>query len=192
MSMNSAAGKRSRPTLRVPSRVDVTDSSNLERLTREMTEHANDLSSSVDQLSSDVQTIAAKPPDTAAIRSGLSKSGNHPLNVEGLMGVLATPQTAGKVAVASATGPGPYPMSRSEGNYVHVSTLPFTVKLIPKPEKGDMAIIHDDNGGAGASSITIDGNGNKINGSATSAINVNNGTAILVFNGTQWNRLKVT
>lgn len=62
-----------------------------------------------------------------------------------------------------------------------------TVTLPSVPTTSRSLIIKDGQGQAGANNITISGNGNTIDGSATYVINVSWGAAELIYNGTEWN-----
>jgi hypothetical protein len=66
-----------------------------------------------------------------------------------------------------------------------VSSL-FTVNLPAAPATGDIYVIKDANGSAGASNILINGNGKNIDGSATLLVMTNFTQASLVYNGTGW------
>lgn len=62
-----------------------------------------------------------------------------------------------------------------------------SVWLEPIPVINTRLQIKDGRGDATTNPITIQGNGNTIDGSSTSVINTNYGSIALVFNGTQWN-----
>jgi hypothetical protein len=62
-----------------------------------------------------------------------------------------------------------------------------TVNLGSTPVSGQKHIIKDNTGTASTHNITLNGNGNNIDGSSTSLININYGSLTVVFNGTQWN-----
>lgn len=61
--------------------------------------------------------------------------------------------------------------------------------LEPLPVLNTRLQIKDDKGDAAVNNITVEGNGNLIDGGATALININYGWLSLVFNGTQWNVL---
>lgn len=95
--------------LAAPSRIDVTDPASLERLVRSIVSTLNANSASLVTLSGKTVTI-----DATALRSihdALMSTGSIPLNVTGLLGILAQPQVPGLVITASITAlePGAYP-----------------------------------------------------------------------------------
>lgn len=71
--------------------------------------------------------------------------------------------------------------------FMRVTALPMTINLIAGPGPGGLAIIKDDVGTAGASNITVNGNGKNIDGAATKVISTNYGSLSLIYNGTQHN-----
>ncbi len=62
-----------------------------------------------------------------------------------------------------------------------------TVTLPASPADVRALLIVDGKGDAGTNNITVDGNGNNINGSATFAMNSNSQSIWIIWNGTQWN-----
>jgi hypothetical protein len=77
-----------------------------------------------------------------------------------------------------------------DDNFVIVNRLtgaPTTITLPNSPVVGQTFIVKDGKGDAATNNITVDGNGNNIDGSIDYVINVNYGSLSLVYNGTQWN-----
>jgi hypothetical protein len=70
----------------------------------------------------------------------------------------------------------------SSGGTVSVTLPSSTVKI----QNGETFIIKDSGGGATTNNITISGNGNSIDGSATYVIANNYASVVLTFNGTDW------
>src|SRR5437870_10014954 len=87
--------------LKVPSRLDVTNETLLEQWAREITTELNLLQSSVEALTGKPLIIDAQT--MKSIRNSLMKTGQNPLNVDGLLGVLALPQVSGIVVTADIT-----------------------------------------------------------------------------------------
>jgi len=54
---------------------------------------------------------------------------------------------------------------------------------------GETFEIKDSNGNAGASPITVSGNGHNIDGSSTYSISSNYGSLTARYNGTQWSKV---
>ena len=71
--------------------------------------------------------------------------------------------------------------------YVDSTAGAFTITLEASPATNRVLTIIDSVGNCGADTVTIDGNGNNINGSATGLITSNNEAWNLIYNGTQWN-----
>lgn len=88
------------------------------------------------------------------------------------------------------TIPGAYPYNVSNPNDVMIpvdTTAARTINLPGSPIGGKVVIIKDDSGLALINNITIQGNGQNIDGSASAIINTNYGSMRLIYNGTQWN-----
>lgn len=70
-----------------------------------------------------------------------------------------------------------------------------TLTLPAAPATGRMIVVNDEGGAAGASNITIDGNGNNVAAggtvAATKPIDSNYGSMILVYTGTIWNGMDI-
>lgn len=62
-----------------------------------------------------------------------------------------------------------------------------TVNLYPNPPVGMFCRVIDSGGTAGTFNITIEGNGNTINGQSTKVLNSNYATAAFLYNGVEWN-----
>ena len=62
-----------------------------------------------------------------------------------------------------------------------------TVTLPAAPTTGQQYIVADSAGTAATHNITVDGNGNNINGAATLTMSTNYEVITLTFNGTFWN-----
>jgi hypothetical protein len=76
-------------------------------------------------------------------------------------------------------------------NIVLVNAAGATITLPAAPLVGQLYQIKDSGGnaGGGGNEITIDGNGNNIDGNTSIEINNDFGSFTLVYNGTQWNVL---
>ena len=61
-----------------------------------------------------------------------------------------------------------------------------TLFLPPNPARGYAVLVSDSFGTFGSFTLTIDGNGNNINGAGTTSISVNDSWAELFYNGTEW------
>lgn len=88
----------------------------------------------------------------------------------------------------------------SAGNYTAVSTdvvivinkgtgAATTVTLPANPNTGRVAIVKDGKGDSNTNNITVQGASGNIDGSATYVMNVNYRGLLLVYNGTQWNKI---
>lgn len=82
---------------------------------------------------------------------------------------------------------GPYNAVSTARYIIVVGGLPLTVNLPAAPLVGDWFVVKDGVGTAAASNITVDGNGNTIDGAATQLIATNYGALKFIFNGTEWN-----
>lgn len=63
----------------------------------------------------------------------------------------------------------------------------LTIKLPPSPAAGDTYDIKDGVGIAATNNITVDGNGNTIDGFTTIPLAFNYSSVTLIYNGTEWN-----
>lgn len=68
------------------------------------------------------------------------------------------------------------------------TTGAFTVDLPAAPAPGCEVQVADATGYFATANCTVDGNGNNINGSATSVLSTNNTHAVFVFNGDEWRK----
>jgi hypothetical protein len=64
--------------------------------------------------------------------------------------------------------------------------LPVTIDLPFAPQRDEECVVKDAAGGAAAANITIDGNGNTIDGAASVLIAADYGSRLFKFNGTEW------
>jgi len=71
--------------------------------------------------------------------------------------------------------------------YVDSSGGIFDLDMEDSPETNRELTVIDKNGTCGTNTITIDGNGNNINGSTTTLMNLNYDSVTLIYNGDQWN-----
>lgn len=111
----------------------------------------------------------------------------------GQLGCTDSPTFAGLVTmqagqIAAVTTPGGYPYAVLTTDYTIAasSASANTVTLPSTPESGRIYIVKDATGTATSNNITVDGNGNNIDGASTYVINTNYGSVILQFNGTIW------
>lgn len=87
------------------------------------------------------------------------------------------------------TSPGAYPYTTLNIDYVILvnTSAARTINLLAGPNTGQTYIIKDNTGTAGANNITIVPAAGNIDNAANYVISTNNGSAQLVYNGTQWN-----
>lgn len=78
-------------------------------------------------------------------------------------------------------------ISTDQRIYVDSSGGAFTITLEASPTTNNEIEIIDSVGSCGATTVTINGNGNNIMGSTTALMNSNYIAYVLVFNGTEWN-----
>lgn len=85
--------------------------------------------------------------------------------------------------------PAGYPYNvLNHDTFIMVDTSAGRTIILPlAPSTGEVHTIKDNTGSGAANNITIQGNGNNIDGAATSTIDTNYGAAYLIYNGTQWN-----
>lgn len=67
-----------------------------------------------------------------------------------------------------------------------------TVVNLPVVFGGDIYIIHDGKGDAATNNITITPNAGNINGAATLVLTTNYATAMIIYNGTQWDAMVIS
>lgn len=101
-----------------------------------------------------------------------------------LQGTLRT--NAGRVV--NTTIPGSYPYTVKLADYAIFvdSSSARTILLLGSPATGRVVKIKDATGSANANHITINGNGNTIDGSGINTISTNYGSVELTYNGSQW------
>lgn len=80
----------------------------------------------------------------------------------------------------------PYAVLATDMNIMVDTTAARTINLPATPVAGDAYRIKDSTGTAATNNITVQGNGNNIEGSASNVINTNFGRIHVVYNGTQW------
>lgn len=89
------------------------------------------------------------------------------------------------VSITAVTGT--YLVQATDENLViTTNAAPFTITLPASPSTGDLYTVKDSVGNAGTNHITVSGNGNNIDGSASFIISTNYGSIILIFNGSTW------
>jgi hypothetical protein len=116
--------------------------------------------------------------------SGLSFSGSSSLiSVSG----QGTKQSSNDALVIRVPGAYPYTIIPQDRLIVVDSSSARTINLTLSPSLGERHTVKDNTGSAGSNTITVQGNSNTIDGSASYPINVNYGSADFVYNGTQWN-----
>jgi len=70
--------------------------------------------------------------------------------------------------------------------FADTSAGTITIDLEASPSLGYRVRIIDHDGSWGTNNVTVNGNGNNINGAATLTLNVNDAWVELVYNGTEW------
>jgi len=115
---------------------------------------------------------------------GLSANGILQLQIDGINDV-ATLDFGQNVKIRSTSSG----ITLGKSDYVvFVTAAPTTIDLDPSPNNGQIHYIKDSDGNAtNPNPVTIDGNGNTIDGNATIKIRQNYGSFTLIYNGTQWN-----
>lgn len=119
--------------------------------------------------------------------------GNTGVNLTSSTTVVASTITTkfitlqGRRVKVTTTTTTPYTVLASD-EIVSIGTIavPFTINLPASPTTGDTYTIKDANGSAGLFNITVSGNGNNIDGSASILISTNYTEANFVYNGTSW------
>lgn len=90
------------------------------------------------------------------------------------------------------TAAGPLTLSSRPWSVLVVNqavAAPFTVLLPPTPPKNTIVQVKDGKGDAATNTITIDGNGQTIDGGATTTITTDYGAVYLGYDGTEWRLL---
>jgi hypothetical protein len=91
--------------------------------------------------------------------------------------------------IHSVTGPASYNILEGS-EYIRVNTAgAVTVYMPTSPQLGDKHMIKDVTGNAATNNITINGNGNNIDGAATQVIALNYGSFTIVWGGSKWDRV---
>lgn len=80
----------------------------------------------------------------------------------------------------------PYTVLDTDMNLMVDTTAARTINLPATPTAGDAYRIKDSTGTASANNITVQGNGNNIEGVASQTISADFGRLFVVYNGTQW------
>lgn len=80
----------------------------------------------------------------------------------------------------------PYTALATDMNLMVDTTAARTVNLPATPTAGDAYRVKDSTGTASTNNITVQGNGNNIEGSSSNTISTNFGRIFVVYNGTQW------
>jgi hypothetical protein len=114
-------------------------------------------------------------------------TGNILLNSGGLSGCILLNGGQRVLVAPIATSAGPL----STSNFFlpcDTTSAAFTVTLPASPALGQQFVIADVSGSALTNNITIDGNGQMINGNPTAVINTPYGRVILFYVGTAWSR----
>lgn len=90
--------------------------------------------------------------------------------------------------VVNVTTPGAYPYTTLTTDYVIKVDTTSARTIIPmaSPVTGQTYRIKDANGAAATNNITITPSGKNIDGAASLVININFGSADIVYTGTQW------
>lgn len=91
--------------------------------------------------------------------------------------------------VTSVTTPVSYPYNVDTIDYfiaADTTSAAVTINLNSSPNTGQNIIVKDVNGNALINNVTVNGNGNNIDGSASFTINTNYQSVTLIFNGTEW------
>jgi len=93
---------------------------------------------------------------------------------------------AGQRVRLTAVNSSPYTVLIADMNLMVDTTAARTINLPTSPVSGDSYRIKDSTGTAATNNITVQGNSNNIEGSASNIINTNFGRILVVYNGTQW------
>jgi len=123
--------------------------------------------------------------DNNSIRIGTQGTGAGQQNQCYLAGVLNT--VSGRVVKITTPGAYPYTTLISDEVILVDTSSARTITPLASPVTGTRYVIKDNVGSAAANNITITPSGKNIDGAASSTINLNYGSATIVYNGTQWN-----
>ncbi len=90
----------------------------------------------------------------------------------------------------STTVSGSFNVTSSATTYFVNTTIEAATGTLPAlPSTDQVAVFKDSNGNAEANPITIQGNGNTIDGETTWTIETDYGFGVLMWNGAQWNEV---
>lgn len=138
-----------------------------------------------------LSTVSVSSTNTNAITgTGTLESGNLSFNnSSSLINTTTQILLQGSNTATVVKIPGAYPYTIKPQDYsIPVNTgSARTINLPAAPTTGEAHIIFDDTGTAGTNTITLQGNGNNINGASSKTITTNFGSILAIFNGTQWN-----
>jgi hypothetical protein len=89
----------------------------------------------------------------------------------------------------SVVTPGAYPYTTTANNALILvdTSSARTITPMAAPDTGRLYIIKDATGSAATNNITITPSGKNIDGAASATMNINYGSATIIYNGTQWN-----
>jgi hypothetical protein len=93
------------------------------------------------------------------------------------------------INIVPVTHPDAYPYQVMTDNFyiiVDSSAEPTTIILPPAPQEGNRFVIKDGAGNSGSNAITIEGNGNTIDGEPLYVIQNDYGFVGVLFDGFEW------
>jgi hypothetical protein len=146
-----------------------------------------DVSPIVDLVSGDIVKVQVKDPDSAGLLAFTVLDGNFAIHL------IETTGTGSGVAptIDIRTAAGPYTAPDDRWRIIVVNQTvgaAFTQNANAAPAVGDILEIVDGKGDASTNNITVQGNGNNINGAASFVMSVDRQAERLVFTGTEWVR----
>ncbi len=118
------------------------------------------------------------PPDTRTLAAGAGLSGGGDLSGDRTFSV------AGWTVQTSA-----YTASVMERVLADTTGGAWTLTLPGSPAAGDAVEVADGYGSFGTNSLTIDGNGNNINGSSSVTLSTNGARFTFVYDGAEWRQV---
>jgi phage-related tail fiber protein len=95
----------------------------------------------------------------------------------------SAPATETRAVTAVATN---YTILPTDHTIAVTTSGAFTITLPASPATGQFFVIKDVSGSAGTNNITVSGNGNNIDGAATSTISTNYGRLRVQYTGSRW------